>query len=82
MESYVQGALQKELHIAPFVEHFKQLLWERLTDKSYDYLKKFTKHCIFADLLIVSYRQGPLRKELLIVSFVELFKNANLGKCY
>ena len=23
MEGYVQGALQKELHIAPFVERFK-----------------------------------------------------------
>ena len=23
MEGYVQGALRKELHIAPFVEHFK-----------------------------------------------------------
>ena len=24
MEGYVQGALQKELHIAPFVERFKK----------------------------------------------------------
>ena len=23
MEGYVQGALRKELHIAPFAEHFK-----------------------------------------------------------
>ena len=30
--TYVQGALQKELLIAPFVEHFKQLLWESLND--------------------------------------------------
>ena len=61
----------------------KQLLWESLTDKIYHYLENLPKHYIFADfLLIVSYIQGALRKELLIASFVELFKNANLGKSY
>ena len=35
-------------------------------------------HCIFADFLLI----GDERKELLIASFVELFKNANLGKPY
>ena len=33
-------------------------------------------------LLIASYTQGTLRKDLLIASFAELFKNANLGKSY
>ena len=33
VEGYVQVALQKELHIAPFVEHFKVALWESLTDE-------------------------------------------------
>ena len=42
--------------------------------------KNLPKHCIFADfLLILNYIQGALQKELLIVSFVELFKNANFG---
>ena len=44
--------------------------------------KNLTKHCIFANsLLIVSYIQGALRKELLIAPFVEHFQNATLGKC-
>ena len=35
MEGYVQGALRKELHIAPFVEHLKtttleKSYWKRL----------------------------------------------------
>ena len=45
--------------------------------------KNLPKHCIFADfLLIVSHLQGALRKELLIASFIELFKNPYLGKSY
>ena len=37
--------------------------------------KNLLKHCIFAHLLLmVSYVQGTLRKELLIVIFVESFK--------
>ena len=42
MEGYVQGALRKELHIAPFVERFKTTLWERLLDKFCQYLEQFT----------------------------------------
>ena len=38
--SYVEGALQKELPIAPFVEPL--LLWESLTNKFYHYLEQFT----------------------------------------
>ena len=37
MQGYVQGALQKELLIAPFVEPLKQLLWETLTADVYQY---------------------------------------------
>ena len=33
-------------------------------------------------LLIASHTQRTLRKDLLIASFAELFKNANLGKSY
>ena len=61
----------------------KKLLWESLADKSYHYLENLPKHCIFTDiLLIVSYIKDALRKELLVASFVELFKNANLVKSY
>ena len=42
MEGYVQGALRKELHIAPFVERFKATLWESLLDKFCQYLEQFT----------------------------------------
>ena len=39
------------------------------------------KYCISVDfLLIEGYVQGPLRKELHIVLFVELFKIATLGR--
>ena len=43
--------------------------------------KNSLKHCIFADfLLIVSYIQGFLWKELLIAPFVEHFRMTNLRK--
>ena len=39
--------------------------------------------CIYADFLLMEdYVQGALRKELLIASFVERFKYANLGNFY
>ena len=37
VEDFVQGALQKELFIAPFVERFKQLLREDLPEKYLQY---------------------------------------------
>ena len=41
---YVQGALRKELHIAPFVECLlNQLLWESLNDTFCQYLEQFTQ---------------------------------------
>ena len=47
------------------------------------YEKYFPKNCIFADsLLIVSYIQGTLRKELIMATFLEPFKNAALVKSY
>ena len=33
IEDYVQGAAGKELHMVPFVERFKKLLLESLTNK-------------------------------------------------
>ena len=32
-EGNLQGTLRKEMRIAPFVESFKQLLWESLADE-------------------------------------------------
>ena len=40
VEGYLQGALRKELRIAPFA--LKQLLWEGLTDAFSQYLEQFT----------------------------------------
>ena len=85
MEGYAQGALRKELRVDPFVEPLKQRLWESLTDKSCHYLEIYTQALYFCWILvsyIVNNIQGALRKELLIASFVEVFKNANLGKSY
>ena len=42
MEGYVQGALRKELRIAPFVERFKTTTLGSLTDEFCQYLKQFT----------------------------------------
>ena len=42
MESYVQGALWKVLHIAPFVERFKTVILESLADEFCQYLEQFT----------------------------------------
>ena len=76
MEGYVQGALRKQLHMAPSVERLK-------TTTFWKSWKSLPKHCIFADsLLIVSYIQGVLRKELLIAPFVEHFRIASLGKSH
>ena len=41
--SYVQDALRKELLMIPFIERFKQLFLESLTDKFYLYLEEFAK---------------------------------------
>ena len=57
--SYVQGALQKELLIAPVLECF-----ESFFDNFIDTSNKIFNHCFFVDsLLIVSYLQGALPKE-------------------
>ena len=40
MKGYVQGALRKELLIAPFVEYFKTATLESLNDNIYQYLEQ------------------------------------------
>ena len=41
IEGYIHQALKKELLIPPFVECFKKLLWESLSEKFYQYLEQF-----------------------------------------
>ena len=73
MEVYVHGIVQRSCSLLPLWSTLKQLLWESLPDKFY--------HRIFADsLLILSYVQGALWKELLTASFIEKFKTTSLGK--
>ena len=43
IEGYIHQALKKELLMIPFIERFKQLLLESLTDKFYHYLEEFAK---------------------------------------
>ena len=68
IEGYVQGAVGKELHMVPFVERFKKLLWESLTNKFLPVMR--------------GYLQGALRKELLIDPILKPFKTTALGKSY
>ena len=75
MEVYVHGIVQRSCSLLPLWSTLKQLLWESLPDKFY--------HCIFADsLLILSYVQGALWKELLTASFIGKFKTTTLGKSH
>ena len=75
MEVYVHGIVQRSCSLLPVWSTLKQLLWESLPDKFY--------HRIFADcLLILSYVQGALWKELLTASFIEKFKTTTLGKSH
>ena len=61
----------------------KQLLWKIFLVDVISTYKNLPKHWIFADsLLIVSYIQSVLQKELLIAPFIEPFKNADLEKSY
>ena len=82
VEGYLQGALQKELRIAPFVERFKTAFlgmsyWWILPALGMNWLK----HWISVEfLLIENYLQGALRKELRIAPFVERFKKTALGR--
>ena len=79
MEGYLQGALRKELRIAPFA--LKKLLWEGFTDAFCSTWDNLVKHWISSGFFLVEgYVQGTLRKKLYIVPFVECFKTIILGK--
>ena len=74
MEGDLQGALWKELRIAPFA--LKQLLSE-------DDWNVLLKHCISIDFLLVKgYVQDALLKELLVDLILDPFKTTALGKSY
>ena len=82
MEGYVQGALRKDLLMAPSIERFITATLGR----SYRWILpvlwiNWLKHWISSKfLLIQSYLQGALRKKLRIAPFVERFKIATLGR--
>ena len=92
VEGYMQGALRKELRIAPFVESFETASLGRSYWWILPVLKTVlmnfasTWNNLFKDwissefLLMECYVQGALRKELHIVPFVEHFKTTTLGK--
>ena len=61
----------------------KKLLWKVCLINFISNRNNLRRHCVFSDsLLILSYAQGALRKELLMARFLELFENATLGKSY
>ena len=41
IQDYEQGVLRKEPVTGPFIERFKQLHWESLTDNVHKYLDQF-----------------------------------------
>ena len=83
IEGYVQGALRKELHIAPFLERFKKNYRKVLLINFVRIWHNLLSHCIFAKFwLMEDYVQGALRKELQIAPFLEHFKTTTLRKSY
>ena len=60
------------------------MLWESLPDKNFiSTWNNLPRHRVFADsLLIASYVQGALRKELLMAPFIKRFKTVTLRKSY
>ena len=82
IEGHEQGALRKEMIVAPFVERFKNSYFEKAF--LINFIRTYTKllkHFIFAPfLLIEDYRKGALRKELIVAPIVERFKISTLRK--
>ena len=75
IESLAQGALRKELLIAPFVERLKTVILGKSYERFWQYWNNLLKLCISAEfLLIEDLVQGALRKELAIAPFVECLK--------
>ena len=83
VELFVQGALQNELFIAPFVECFKAVTprrspWQILTVLLIPLEIAFPLlFCVEEDFL-----EGAPRSALFIARFVKLFKAAILSKSY
>ena len=82
IEGHEQGALRKEMIVAPFVERFKNSYFEKAFLINFiSTYSKLLKHFIFACfLLIEGWEQGALQKELTIAPFVGQFKRATWRK--
>ena len=78
IEGYEEGALRKELIVAPFVERYFEKDFLINFNRTYS---RLLKHFIFARfLLIEGCEHGARRKELIVAPFVERFKTATLRK--
>ena len=82
VEGYLQGALRKELHNFPFVKLLKTASLGRSSWWILPVLEiNWLRHWISSGFLLVeSYLQGALIKELHIAPFVGRFKTATLGR--
>ena len=74
IEGLGQGALQKELLVAPFVEHFKTAALGESYREILSVLETINSKIVFL--------QVALRKEQLVAPFAERLKTATLGKSY
>ena len=67
--------------MSPFVKSFQKVFRKVLLSNFPYYLNNLLKHCISTKFLLMeSYVQGDLRKELLIALSVERFKTTTLGR--
>ena len=79
--SYVQGALQKELCIAPFIERFKRTTFESLSDKFCQYFEQNAEAFYFCQFFAdkrLSSRNSTKR----LLPFVGPFKTTTLQKSH
>ena len=84
MKNFEYAALQKEMIIVPFVKCFEKKYFGKVVVNNFiSTWNILPRHYVFVHfLLLVSYVLGALRKEMLMVPFVEPFKTANLGKSH
>ena len=79
--SYMQGALQKELWIAPFIERFKRTTFESLSDKFCQYFEQNAEAFYFCQFFAdkrLSSRNSTKR----LLPFVGPFKTTTLQKSH
>lgn len=67
--------------MSPFVKSFQKVFRKVLLSNFSYYLNNLLKHCVSAKFLLMeSYVQGDLRKELLIALSAERFKITTFGR--